>query len=135
MQFLYGYSSNSPKNHLEFTKLTLIMKTKDNNILWNVKHVGFLCFYYEENSLKMLALLMKMVSNASTIALVTLNLNPLGDVDFFLSLVCFIPMLELWIPWWSLSNFLMFLFDFVAILNICQIDFKVYVDLTLAFND
>jgi hypothetical protein len=27
--------------------------------------------------------------------LVTLNLNPLGDVDFFLSLVCFIPMLEL----------------------------------------
>ncbi len=37
MQFLYGYSSNSPKNHLEFTQLTLIMKTKDNKILWNVK--------------------------------------------------------------------------------------------------
>jgi hypothetical protein len=28
-----------------------------------------------------------------------------------------------------------FFFDFVAILNICQIDLKLYVDLTLAFND
>ncbi len=33
MQSLYGYSSKSPKSHLEFTKLTLIMKTKDNKIL------------------------------------------------------------------------------------------------------
>jgi hypothetical protein len=54
-----------------------------------VKHVGFLCFYYEENSLEMLALLMKMVSNASTIALATLNLNPLCDVDLFFVLGMF----------------------------------------------
>ncbi len=30
---------------------------------------------------------------------------------------------------------MIFLFDFVAIFNICQIDLKLYMDLTLAFND
>jgi hypothetical protein len=44
MQSLYGYSSKSPKSHLEFTKLTSISKTKDNKILWNVKTWRILMF-------------------------------------------------------------------------------------------
>jgi hypothetical protein len=89
MQSLYGYSFKNPKNHLECTKLTLIMKTKDNKILWRVKTCWVSMVSLSKKSLKMLALLIKMVSNASIIALATLNLNPLCDVNCFFVLNMF----------------------------------------------
>ncbi len=37
LQCLYSYFAHSPKRHLEFIKITELMATKGNKILWNVK--------------------------------------------------------------------------------------------------
>ncbi len=78
---------------------------------------------------------MKMALDSLTIALTISNLELFYDVEILLSLVCLVPMLEIF---YALVKFAqlcdIFVCDFVATMKICQNDLnKLYIDHFLAF--
>ncbi len=72
------------------------------------------------------------------VPLVTSNLDVVCDAELILSLVCFIPTLEITNSLVKFAQFHnVFVYDLVVVLKICQADLhKLYVDLVhVAFND
>jgi len=96
LQTLHAYFAHFPKRHLKFIKLTEIMETKGNKILYNVKTQW-------KNSMLSLTnrvmaeyktLLLKMAMDNSTNQQVKLNFEHLCDLQIMFELACILPFLE-----------------------------------------
>jgi hypothetical protein len=66
LQSCHAYFAHSPKRHLEFTKLTDMMETKELKMFKNVKTCWILLLDLENNSCRYKPLLPKMAMDSSS---------------------------------------------------------------------
>jgi len=93
LQSLYSFFVHSPKRHIEFLKLTDLMKTKGSKILWNVKTRWINMLSTKKWVMSMyMPLVTKMVENNPSLMATRVNFELLCDVKLLISLSCLLPM-------------------------------------------
>jgi hypothetical protein len=84
---------HSPKKHIEFLKLTDLMKTKGSKILWNVKTRWISMLSTTKWVMSMyMPLVAKMAENNPSLMAARVNFELLCDVNLLISLSCLLPM-------------------------------------------
>jgi len=89
----FSFFFHSPKRHIEFLKLTDLMKTKGSKILWNVKTHWISMFSTTKWVMSMyMPLVAKMAENNPSFMAARVNFDLLCDVNLLISLSCLLPM-------------------------------------------
>jgi hypothetical protein len=137
LQSLYAYFNKSPKQHLQFVKLTEVLQSKGLKILKNVKTrwISILSPAVRVmNEYKVLLVIMKEMSSSLDVA--QKNLNLLCDVQVLLGLSRLLPMLRC-------AHLLMqfaqsrdvFVCDYIAAIQVCQAEItSFYIDDATTFS-
>jgi hypothetical protein len=86
LQTLHSYFANSPKKHLQFTKLVEFMETKENKIFQNVKTRWILMF-----NLTKCSLFFKMALDSPT--------NQQTELNFWMFFEFFLDLLIFFLSW------------------------------------
>ena len=134
---LYSYFLESPKRHLEFTKLAKVVETEGLNMLRHVQTrwisllqpLKRICGKYK-------TLIVKFAEDAPKESAAKKNLRLLLDVTMLFSLPCILPMLE-YVQ--SLINFSqtrnVFISDFIVVVRICEGElYMMYCDSSSSFQ-